>query len=230
MSIPSSSAFVETTPRTDPSDRAALERKVPAPVAPDHSLGPRLRLQGLLQVGDQHLGGKPRGSKDDRLQALRQEGQRHVAGRVQGRLADAERAVHDGRVVDGEVPLAARSPALVDERHLALGERLGQLLRVADRGRRADELRPRAVELAQPPQPPEDVRHVGAVDPAQAVQLVHHHVAQVLKELHPLRVVGQDPLVQHVGVRHHDVGPRPDRLAGVLRRVPVVGERADVGR
>ncbi len=68
-----------------------------------------------------------------------------------------------------------------------------------------------------------------AVDAAQAVQLVDHHVAQVLEELHPLRVVRQDALVEHVGVRHHDVRARPDRLARVLRRVSVVGERADVG-
>ncbi len=212
-----------------PLDRAALERQVAAPVAPDDPLGPRPRLQGFLQVRDQHLGGEPRRGEDDRLEALREEGQRDVARGVEGRLADAELTVHDRRVVDREVPLAARGAAPVHERHLALGEGLGELPRVADRGRRADELRPRAVELAQPPQPPEDVRDVRAVDPAQAVQLVHHHVAQVLEELHPLRVVGQDPLVQHVGVRHHDVGPGPDRLPRVLRGVPVVGERPDVG-
>ncbi len=67
-----------------------------------------------------------------------------------------------------------------------------------------------------------------AVDPAQAVQLVDHDVAQVLEELHPLGVVRQDALVQHVGVGDHDVRARADRLARVLRRVPVVGERADV--
>ena len=158
-----------------------------------------------------------------------EERERHVPGRVEGRLADAELAVHDRRVVDREVPLPAGGAAPVHQRHLALGEGLGQLPRVADRGRGADELRPRAVELAEPPQPPEDVRDVRAVDPAQAVQLVHHHVAQVLEELHPLRVVRQDALVEHVGVRDHDVRPRPDRLARVLRRVPVVGERPDVG-
>src|SRR2546425_1858112 len=49
-------------------------------------------------------------------------------------------------------------------------------------------------------------RSVRAVDAPVAVQLVHHHVAQVLKELPPLRVVGQDPLVEHVRVRDHDVG------------------------
>ena len=109
------------------------------------------------------------------------------------------------------------------------GQPLGQLLGIADGGRGAEELRVRAVEAAQPLQPPEDVGHVRAVDAAVAVQLVHDHVAQVLEQLHPLRVVRQDPLVQHVGVRDHDVGPRADGLARVLRRVAVVGEGADVG-
>jgi hypothetical protein len=62
-----------------------------------------------------------------------------------------------------------------------------------------------------------------------AVQLVHHHVAQVLEQLHPLGVVREDPLVQHVGVGDHDVGARTDGLARVLRRVAVVREGPDVG-
>ena len=70
---------------------------------------------------------------------------------------------------------------------------------------------------------------MGAVDPAVAVHLVHHHVAQVLEQLHPLGVVGQDALVEHVGVGDHDVGAGADGLAGVLRGVAVVGEGADVG-
>ncbi len=119
--------------------------------------------------------------------------------------------------------------ALVHQRHLPLGERLRQLPRVPDGGRCADELRPRAVELAEPAESPEDVGHVGAVDPPQAVQLVDDHVAQVLEQLHPLGVVREDALVKHVGVRDHDVGTGPDRLAGVLGGVAVVREGADVG-
>ena len=62
-----------------------------------------------------------------------------------------------------------------------------------------------------------------------AVQLVDDDVAQVLEELHPFGVVGQDPLVEHVGVGHDHVGAGADGLAGVGRRISVVGERADVG-
>jgi hypothetical protein len=68
-----------------------------------------------------------------------------------------------------------------------------------------------------------------AVHAAVAVQLVDDDVAQVLEELHPLGVVGQDPLMKHVGVGHDHVGAGPDRLAGIARSISVVGERADVG-
>jgi hypothetical protein len=61
------------------------------------------------------------------------------------------------------------------------------------------------------------------------MQLVQDDVAEVLEQLHPLRVVREDPLVEHVGVRDDDVGAGADRLARVLRRVAVVGEGADVG-
>ena len=110
-----------------PLDLAPLERQVAAAVAADHALRARLRLERLLEVGHEHLGREARGREHDRLQPLAEERQRDVARRVERRAADAELAVHDRRVVDREVALAARRAALVDERHLALGEALGQL-------------------------------------------------------------------------------------------------------
>src|SRR4029450_2087875 len=109
----------------------------------------------------------------DRLQPLAEERQRDVARRVERGLADPELAVHDRRgvesqgahprgppaparrVLDREVALAARGAALVDENYLALDQALRELLRIADRGRRADEMGPRGVAHAQPPPRPE---------------------------------------------------------------------------
>ena len=122
-------------------DLAALHRQVAAAVPADHALRSRPRLQGVLQVRDEDLRREPRRREHDRLQALLQEGEGDVAGAAEGGPADAELPVHDRRVVDREVALAARRAALVDERHLAAGEALGQLLRVADGGGRAEELR-----------------------------------------------------------------------------------------
>ena len=56
------------------------------------------------------------------------------------------------------------------------------------------------------------------------MDLVDHHVAQVLEELRPLRVVRQDGLVEHVGVGHDDVAVQADRLARVAGGVAVEGE------
>ena len=65
-------------------------------------------------------------------------------------------------------------------------------------------------------EPPEDVRDRRAEDPAVDVQLVDHDVAQPPEELHPARVVRQDPDVEHVGVRDEDVAAIA-RRAGARR-------------
>ena len=232
MSMPSSRALVETTPSRAlaqaPFDLPALEGQVAAAVTAHDALRARARLQGLLQVRDEDLGREARRCEHDRLEALLEERESDVPRAVERGSPDAEGTVHHRRVVDREVALAPRRAAAVDEGHRLARERLGQLLRVADGGRRAQELRVGAVEPAQAPQAPEDVGHVGAVHAAMAVQLVHHHVAEVLEKLHPLGVVGQDALVQHVGVGDDHVGAGADGLAGVAGRVPVVGEGADV--
>jgi hypothetical protein len=76
----------------------------------------------------------------------------------------------------------------------------------------------------------EDIGEMATEDPSVGVQLVHHHVAQVLEEVHPLGVVREDPRVEHVGVGEHEVGARPHRPPRVLRRVAVVGEHPQVGQ
>ena len=189
---------------------------------------PGLVSHGPLEVRDHNLRRQPRRGEDDRLQATSQELERDVPSRAHRRSSDSELTVDDGRVVDREVPLTARRTTPVDLGHLVTSELLGQLSGVGDRRGGADQLRVGAVEATQSTQPPQDVGDVRAVYAAQAVQLVHHDEAEVLEQLHPLRVVRQDPLVEHVGVRHHDVCARANRLAGVSRRVPVVGESADV--
>ena len=61
---------------------------------------------------------------------------------------------------------------------------------------------------------------------AVGVQFVDHHVAQVLEELRPFGVVGQNALMQHVGIRYHDVAARAHRLARVARRIAIEGKGA----
>ncbi len=66
---------------------------------------------------------------------------------------------------------------------------------------------------------------MGAEDAAVDVGLVDHDVAQVLEDVSPAVVMGQEPDVQHVGVREDEVGPFPDLPALLGGRVAVVDRR-----
>ncbi len=144
------------------------------------------------------------------------------------RPADAELPVHDRRVDEEEELLAARRAALVDQLERPLGQPLGQLARVGNGRRRADEHRVGPVVPADAAQPPQHVREVAAEHAAVRVQLVDDDEAQVLEQPGPLAVMRQDPRVQHVGVGQHHLRPRADGAPRVLRRVAVVGEDAEV--
>ena len=136
--------------------------------------------------------------------------------------------VDDRRVHEDEELLAARRAALVDQLERLLGEPLGQLARVGDRRRRAEEHRIRSVVPADAAQPPQHVAQVAAEHAAIGVQLVDDDVAEVLEELRPARMVRQDARVHHVGIAQHEVRARADRAPRILRRVAVVGEDADL--
>ena len=145
------------------------------------------------------------------------------------RSADAQLPVDHRRIDEEEHLLAARRAGLLHQLERRLHQRLGQLPRVGDRRRRADERGVGAVVLAHAPETPQHVGEVAAEHAAIGVQLVDHHVAQVLEQLGPARVVRQDARVDHVGVAQHHVRAAADRAARVLRRVAVVGEDADLG-
>ena len=76
------------------------------------------------------------------------------------------------------------------------------------------------------PEAAQHVGHVAAEDAAIGVQLVDDDVAEVLEQHRPLRVMGQDPRVHHVGIGQHQVGARPHGPPGILRRVAIVGEHS----
>ena len=65
---------------------------------------------------------------------------------------------------------------------------------------------------------------MGAEDPTVGVKLVDDNVPQVLKELDPLGMVGKDARMEHIRIGDYDVPLSPNRLPGILRGVPIVGE------
>ena len=134
-------------------------------------------------------------------------------------------------ITGGSTSRMWRSPAGAPLRSTTIGrparQRGSELARVADRGRAADDDRVRAVVAAQPEQPPQDVGDVAAEHAAVRVQLVDDDDPQLLEELEPLGVVGQDRRVEHVRVRDDDLPGGPDRRPDRRGRVAVVRRRSD---
>ena len=142
--------------------------------------------------------------------------------------ADSQLPVHHRRIVEDEIFLAAGRAVAIHQLKWRFHQRLGQLLGIRNGRRTADELRLRAIELADPLQPAHHVRQMAAVNAAIIMQFVDHHVAQVLETFRPLGVMRQNAAVQHVRIGQHHVGALANGAARILRRVAVVGERADI--
>ena len=238
MSTPSSSAFVVTTPRTSPSRSpssiaAALGRQVAAAVAADPRARPAVLAKRLAEAGEDELDRGPGAAEDDRLASGPQERKGPALGEREGRAPGTRgrvdhRRVHEAgggarrrarrcgprRAGGRPVRRVASSPgfAIVAEQVTMIGRR--------------------AVVRADPQEAPEHVRHVAAEEAAVGVQLVDDDDPDLLEQLEPLGVVGQDRGVEHVGVGDHDLAGGPDRRADGRRRVAVVGGRrdADAGR
>ena len=82
--------------------------------------------------------------------------------------------------------------------------------------------------VAQPQQPSQHVRDVAAEDAAVHVRLVDDDVAQLLEELEPLGVMGQDRRVEHVRVGDDDLPGGADVVPDRIGRVAVVDARGDI--
>ena len=202
--------------------------QVASPVPPHHIVRPGRALHGVLQVARQDLGDQAALGEHDHLQAAPQEFERDATRLLRVRPADAELLVDDRRVDEEEELLAPRRAAFFHEFERALGEPFGQLPRVGNGRRRTDEHRVGAVMFTDAAQPAQDVCQVAAEHAAIRVQLVDDDETEVLEETRPLRVVRQDPRVQHVGVGQDHLRPRADGSPRVLRRVAVVSEDAEV--
>ena len=208
-------------------DRPSLGRQVAAAVAADAAARAVALAQGLAQAGQQQLDRDPRPPEHDRLAPGAQEGQCPALGERDGRATRTAGGLHDRRVDQDDVALAGRCPVPIDEPCRSPGQHRGQLARVPDRRRAAHDHRVRAVVGADPEQPPQDVGDVAAEHPAIGVQLVDDDDLELLEQLEPLRVMGEDRRVEHVRVGDHDLAGGPDRRADRGRRVAVVGRRED---
>ena len=176
-------------------------------------------------VGVDELRGLARRGEADDAQAAQDRLGDHVARLGQRARALAEGGVEQRRVPEDDRLLGLRRAVVGDLREGQSDELLGERSRVGDGRRGQDEARVGAVVAAQPAQATQHLCDVRAEDAAVHVRLVEHDVAQVVQELGPAIVGGEDADVQHVGVRQDDRGPRAYARALRLRRVAVVDGR-----
>ena len=213
-------------------DRPALRRQVAAAVAADATARPVALAQRLAEAGQQQLDRDARPPEDDGLAPGAQERQRPALGQRHGRAARAARRFDEGRVDEQDVALAGRGAVAVHQPCRSPGQHRRELARVPDRRRAADDDRPAAVVRADPQEPAQDVGDVAAEHAAVGVQLVDDDELELLEQLEPLRVVGEDRRVEHVRVGHDDLARRPDRGPDRRRGVAVVrrGDDRQAGR
>ncbi len=189
-------------------DLLALVRQVAAAVAADRVRVAGRRRERLAQVGGQHLDRGARLRERDRLHAAGDQPLRHALAGQQRRAADAELLVGDRRVDDEDVPAPGRRAVVVHQLDGCFDDALSQVARVGDGRAGADEDRVRPVVVRDATQAPDHVGHMAAEQAAVGVQLVDDDELQVLEQLEPLGVVGEDRGVEHVRVRDHDLPGR----------------------
>ncbi len=208
-----------------------MQRQVACAVAANASRRVQARVEVLPQVAEHHFDLQAAAAEDDGLCPGANPRRGDPVGLEHRAAANAQISIEERRVVEDQSPLAARRAAPIDQLDVVfLEEALRQLERVADRRRRADESWVRAVEVADPLQPADDVRHLAPEETAIGVQLVDDDELEARKEPPPSRVMGQQPGVEHVGIRHHDVAAFADRGAPARRRVAVIGVDANLDR
>ncbi len=208
-------------------DRPPLRRQVAAAVAADPGARAATLAQQFAQAGQKQLHRDARAPEHDRLATCPQEWQGPSLGEVHRRAARPALRVKDRRIDEQDVPLPGGRTGPVDDPAGPAGEHRGELARVPDRRRAADDDRRAAVMRADPQQPAE---HVGDVAPENApvrMELVDDDDAELLEQLEPLGVMRQDRRVEHVRVGHDHLPGGPDRRPDRSRRVTVVGRGRD---
>ncbi len=209
-------------------DRPALGGQVAAAVAADPRPWPEIGSHRLAQVREHDLDRDPRPAEDHGLAPGPQERERPALRERQGRSPGARRAIDDRRVHEQQVLLARRRAVAVDRADGPADQELRELRRVADGRGAAHDDRVAAVVRAQAQEPPQDVGDVAAEHAPVHVELVHDDHPELLEQLEPLGVVGEDRRVEHVGVGDHDLAGLADRRPDRGGRVAVVAGRCDL--
>src|SRR6266436_5854415 len=186
----------------------------------------KLRIR-LLQVGEKDFRLQARIGEDHGLQIAFQKFLGHAGGFIDVAAADAQGAVHDGRIVENESFFRGGRAIRIEDFDFGLKKAGSEVAGVGDGCGAADEIRIAAVEASDATKAAEDVAEVAAEDAAVGVQLVEHDVAEAFEEARPARVMREDPGVQHVRVGQDDVAFFANGFAGVSGSVAVISKNSE---
>ena len=175
------------------------------------------------------LGCAPALGEAERAQAALDQVGHQLRRLAERRGAQAELLVGQRRVPERDRPLGARRGVVADHGRLDTQQARAELARVGDRRRGEQELRVRAVDPREPPQPAQHVRDVRAEDAAVDVGLVDDHVGEVREHVAPAVVVREHAHVEHVRVGEDQVRPLAHLPAAVGGGVAVVDRRTQLG-
>jgi hypothetical protein len=168
------------------------------------------------------LRGAAAAGEADRARAGGDEVGEQVGCLAEARAAGPRTLVEERRVAHQDVASAARCSVAVDQHEVETGEGLGQLQRVCDRRRGQHETGLGPVGVREPSQAAQHVGDVRAEDAPVDVRLVDDDQRQIREKVAPVRVVGEDADVKHVGVREDEVRASPDGRALLPGRVAVI--------
>ena len=120
ISMPSSSAFVETTPRILPFPQAALDlppfiRKIAASISNNDFVGHRPLLEGILQIPHEDFCDQPAVGENDRGNIALQKCRSNVLRFLHVRSTNAELTVDDRRIVEEDMLLTLARATLANE-------------------------------------------------------------------------------------------------------------------
>jgi hypothetical protein len=210
-------------------DLPPLRRRVAGPVGGD-GVGELPGAEALQLRRDEpreQLDALARAHEADRPGALADQSRQQLGRLAERGAANSERRVDQRGVPDRDPPPRRRRGVAVDQGELLEPRQaLGKLERVGDRRRREQDARLGPVRGRDSPQASNHIRDMGAEDPAVHVRLIDHDNGEVGEEIAPGAVIGQDPDVQHVGIRENQIRAAANLRTGLARGVTVVDRRS----
>src|SRR6266481_4463104 len=146
----------------------------------------------------------------------------HARGFIDVAAADAQRAIHDGRIIENESFLRGGRAVRIEDFDLRFEKACSEVAGIGDGRGAADELGIAAVETCNPAKAAENVTQMAAEDAAVSVQFVENDVAEIFKKARPASVMREDAGVQHVRIGQDNVALFANGSAGVGGRIAVV--------